>query len=259
MVKRWERGNVPLTQEEFMGEEIWKDVVGYEGYYSVSSHGRVYSHSTGIYLKGKIDKDGYKEYALCVNRQRKYVRGHRLVALAFIPNPDNLPMVNHKDNVPDNNKSDNLEWCNNEYNQRHAYNGYVETSGKCLSNLNSEDFKEMIRLYTAGSSYKDIIEHFSLDCSRDDIGQVIAGKKHRDISGVTEDLRSQNNHESYTLTDEDVWDILTEHYLKGVTQGIICKTRGLLPSLVSRIVNGKRRADVFERFSGQYLQGDSLC
>ena len=104
-------------------EEIWKDKKYYEGRYQVSSCGRVKSLKRKNVLKEKIlkpyvDKDGYLTVAL--NNPRKTFLVHRLVAEAFIPNPDNLPQVNHKDENKQNNVVSNLEWCdvkyNNEYN-----------------------------------------------------------------------------------------------------------------------------------------------
>ena len=104
-------------------EEIWKDKKNYEGRYQVSNCGRVKSlnyHRMGFekILKTKVDKDGY--LTVMLNNPRKTFRVHRLVAEAFIPNPDNLPQVNHKDENKQNNVVTNLEWCdvkyNNEYN-----------------------------------------------------------------------------------------------------------------------------------------------
>lgn len=101
-------------------EEIWKDVRGFEGLYLVSNLGSVKGRKV---LKGAIDKDGYIRVWLCKNGKYYPSLVHRLVAQAFIPNPDNLSCINHKDECKSNNTVDNLEWCsvayNNAYNNRH--------------------------------------------------------------------------------------------------------------------------------------------
>jgi hypothetical protein len=107
-------------------EEIWKDIVEYEGYYQVSNLGRVKR------LKGsprtledrvlinKTKKTGYKFVCLSVNREFKYKHVHRLVAEAFIPNPNNKLFVNHIDCDKSNNNVSNLEWVTAEENNKHA-------------------------------------------------------------------------------------------------------------------------------------------
>ena len=108
-----------------MDEEIeeWKDVVGYEGLYKVSNFGNVYSCYVNRNLSQGNHKDGYKFVILRKNGNDKYKTVHRLVAEAFIPNPNNLPLINHRDENPSNNYIDNLEWCdylyNNTYNNVH--------------------------------------------------------------------------------------------------------------------------------------------
>ena len=98
--------------------EIWKPVVGYEGLYEVSNWGRIKSTKYGKerILKLIKDKDGYLFVRLYKNGIIKNYFVHRLVAQAFIPNPDNLPQVNHKDENPINNVVSNLEWCDAKYN-----------------------------------------------------------------------------------------------------------------------------------------------
>ena len=115
--------------------EKWIDIAGYEGRYQVSNTGKVRSLARtrkGKFqsicpvkeriLKQNTDKDGYKEVALCTDGKLKYFRVHRLVALAFIPNPQNLPLINHKDENPANNIAENLEWCTCSYNT--SYSNY---------------------------------------------------------------------------------------------------------------------------------------
>ena len=97
--------------------EIWKDCKGYEGSYQVSNLGRIWSIKGQRYLKGCEDKDGYLRVNLTAkNGKVKTERIHRLVAIAFIPNPLGLPVVNHKDENKQNNAVDNLEWCSVRYN-----------------------------------------------------------------------------------------------------------------------------------------------
>ena len=98
-------------------EEIWKDKKDYEGHYQVSNCGRVKSIKFGkeIILKQNI-KGGYYSVVLSKNGILKNYLVHRLVAEAFLDNPDNLPQVNHKDECKTNNIVSNLEWCDRKYN-----------------------------------------------------------------------------------------------------------------------------------------------
>ena len=114
-------------------EEIWKDIQGYEGLYRVSNLGRVKSFHKAkehILSPGK-DKDGYFQVQLYKNGINKMRKVHRLVAQAFISNPNNLPQINHKDENKQNNNVDNLEWCTNEYN--HNYGTRNERAAKSCS------------------------------------------------------------------------------------------------------------------------------
>jgi hypothetical protein len=112
--------------------EIWKDVVGYEGCYQVSNTGRVKSIvRTFVSGNNSIQKTTEKELKYCITNGYKrvtlYTSGklknyciHRLVAMAFIDNPYNLNVVNHKDENRLNNNVENLEWCTYKYNTNYG-------------------------------------------------------------------------------------------------------------------------------------------
>lgn len=123
-------------------EEIWKDIPGYEGLYKVSNLGNVlslnnYRRSNSKILKQHISKSGYHSVVLSKNQIKKTYRVHRLVAMVFIPNPDNLPFINHKDENKANNCVDNLEWCTDDYN-RHYGTMFLRAK---LSNIKSRGRK----------------------------------------------------------------------------------------------------------------------
>lgn len=98
-------------------QEVWKDIPDYEGLYQVSNLGNVKSLFRYCkVLKPHIDKDGYLRVRLYKNKKNIYIGVHKCVAKAFIPNPNNLPEVNHKNEIRSDNRVDNLEWCTNWYN-----------------------------------------------------------------------------------------------------------------------------------------------
>lgn len=103
-----------------MTEEIWKDVVGYEGLYKVSNLGRIRSLKSNKIIKPYKKRNGYLRAYL----SRKNVYIHRVVAQAFIPNLQNKEEVNHKDLDKTNNNVENLEWCTKRENMQHAVKIY---------------------------------------------------------------------------------------------------------------------------------------
>lgn len=101
--------------------EIWKDIEGFEGLYSVSNKGRVRNKKRGRILKYGIDGHGYPFVALYkANSKPKQIKVHKLVAESFIDNPNNLPQVDHIDEVKTNNDASNLRWVTPSENIRHS-------------------------------------------------------------------------------------------------------------------------------------------
>jgi len=121
------------------GEE-WRDVVGYEGLYMVSSFGRVWKNgfttNTNVRKRGHMvsshkDENGYIRVDLTINKKTNNCQVHRLVASAFVDNPFQYNEVNHKDENPANNLATNLEWCSHKYNIN--YGGCRQRIGRANS------------------------------------------------------------------------------------------------------------------------------
>ena len=109
-------------------EEIWKVIVEHPSY-SVSNIGRVKNNKTNRLLKQDTSRSRKGYCSVKLDKQNCLV--HRLVAEAFIPNPNNYPLVNHKDENPENNSIENLEWCTSQYNTEYS-------CGKKIQQLDSE-------------------------------------------------------------------------------------------------------------------------
>lgn len=123
--------------------EIWKDVPNYEGIYQASNLGRIKQSQYNHILK-PILHNRYYCVGLSKDGKVKQYRLHRLIAETFIPNPDNLPQVNHKDENKLNNNVDNLEWCDSKYNNNYGTKG-ARISKTKMGHTVSEETKQKIR------------------------------------------------------------------------------------------------------------------
>lgn len=140
-------------------KEIWKDIKGYEGLYQVSNLGKVRSLDRKVIqfngfrnierlYKGRILKtsksaNGYKRVILYDINKKKTVNIHRLVAEVFVPNPTNLPQINHIDEDKTNNCDNNLEWCNSKYNINYG-NRNKKASESLKGKLKSKEHRKKL-------------------------------------------------------------------------------------------------------------------
>ena len=172
-------------------QEIWKDIKGYEGYYQVSNLSRVKSLGRIIFKKNNVEqivnetilnpykiKIGYLMVTLRKNGPKKHFKVHRLVAIAFIPNPLNKPTINHKNGIKDDNRLENLEWATYSENTQHAYDtGLNVTKTKKVLMLSLDD-KPLLCFYSITNASKEMGI-----CRRTINGCCTKRKKHKSAGG----------------------------------------------------------------------------
>mgnify|MGYP003356742431 FL=1 len=139
--------------------EEWRDIVGYEGLYKISSHGRVKSYHARYkkprILKTSMTTTGYRKVELAKNKVKKSHKIHRLVAEAFIPNEGNKPYINHLDSNPLNNNVNNLEWCTQKENMVHSA---IFGNHKSLAWKNKE---QVVTDYISGKSIRYLAKKYA--------------------------------------------------------------------------------------------------
>ena len=169
-----------MSEKERRDDGIWRDVGGYEGLYQVSAYGNVRSlpreitvvrlgtvvgkRVAGRMLNPAIRDGGYKKVVLSKNGRQKSFQVHRLVALAFIPNPGKKPQVNHIDGNPSNNRLENLEWATGGENLIHSYavlGRVTPTKGKPARNRKLT-LPDVIAIYQADGRQEDIAKRYGV-------------------------------------------------------------------------------------------------
>lgn len=166
-------------------EEIWKDITEYEGIYMISNKGRVKSMHTrlsdvekiGIILT-PVKRGGYDRVSLQKKGAIKWKAVHRLIMTAFVPNPNNLPIINHINGIRDDNSLTNLEWCTQSRNVSHAFETGLKISAKGtrhgMCKLSENNVLEIRKLIADGKNNKEIGDLFNV--SNTHIGYIKSGK-----------------------------------------------------------------------------------
>lgn len=177
-------------------KEIWKDVVGFEGLYRVSNLGNVIgmkkSWVCGMYgnirtrpeslSKQSIDTSGYSQVWLCKNGKSKNYLVHRIIAKAFLPNPENKKDVNHKNGCKSDNNLSNLEWCTRSENVIHAFKNNLKKPSKGskhgMSKLKEEDVLKIREMHPKFSKL-EIAEIFNV--TRRSVNNIVNRKSWRHV------------------------------------------------------------------------------
>jgi hypothetical protein len=162
---------------------MWKDVPTFSGRYEASETGEIRHATTKHIRKQRINKFGYCQINISRNDgtgKSNTVLVHKLIAETFIPNPDNLPEINHINGVKSDNRVENLEWCTRSENQIHAYKmglSYVyhgEEHPK--AKFTNEQAHQVKQMYNNGISQQKIADFFHV--SQTTIGRILRGKRY---------------------------------------------------------------------------------
>jgi len=159
--------------------EIWKDIKGYESLYQVSNYGRVKrlgktverSYHGNIQYKEKILKikttNTYHQIGLTKNKTRKHYLLHRIVCIAFIPNPNNKPEVNHINGLKNDNRVENLEWVNASENIKHAFKSGLKSQKGQKNNASKLNNKQVydIKYIKKNFDQRDLAKEYNVSVS----------------------------------------------------------------------------------------------
>lgn len=226
-----------------MDEKLYK-IRGYEDY-GITKTGKIYSYITKKWLSLDRSCRGYCKIRLADRRLGKFItfQVHRLVATQFLPNPYNLPEVNHKDGNHGNNSVWNLEWCTREYNMRHAKETglYKIEEDSPRAKLTKEQVIEIYKEYEKGSSKRDISRKYNVsDCL---VGEIVRGvrwsKTYAEYYGHTSEYKKPARR---FIDKSTIKNILIDYYINNMDTVQLQQKYKFDNSHIGYIVKGKRHS-----------------
>ena len=215
--------------------------------YQVSDAGEVKNIDTNQVLQGRVKENGYVEYCLYLPEGKKYVTGHRLVAEAFISNPDNKPEVNHKDGNKLNNNVNNLEWVSSSENIQHSWN----------NNLNHSHILRSVQQYDLNYNYIQTfisVAEASRATGATKIREVANGDRKTSGGFIwkwTEEFVPENRGKGKPVGQYDLNDILINQF-KNITEA--SKVTGANRKGISAVCLGKQKT--CNNFKWKFLTDD---
>ena len=224
----------PFTLDNLNGEE-WRDIEDYEGLYQVSNFGRIKSFQKGErILKPACDKDGYLYLGLKLNGVNKNFKIHRLVAVAFIPNPEKKHQINHRDGNKLNNHTSNLEWVTHIENIQHAtQTGLMPLGEERFGAKLTNEQVIYIRENPNNLSIAELADMFHVKESK--ISAVQLGKRYTSVGGSIREARKSRLKISYAVRNE-----IRAEYISGDLQfgaHALGKKYGVSPATIIRIIH----------------------
>lgn len=193
-----------------MNNEVWKDIEGYNGKFQVSNLGRVKNTETGKIMNVYKNKKGYQRTSFKYKGKTKHYLVHRLIANAFIPNPENKPHINHINTIKDDNRIENLEWVtpkennNNPLTRKHLsesmkiYGSMLGKKGKLCPNS-----KIVLELNREDNNKIDILWYSTMDIERE------RGIVNQKVSDICKGKRRRTPEYNFMYVDDylaDWWD-----------------------------------------------------
>lgn len=176
---------------------MWKDILGFEGYYQINENGEVLNVKTGKLRSLRVKKNGYIDVDLYKNGEVQWKRVHVLVAEAFIPNPENYPIVMHKDNNKANNHVSNLKWGTISQNTKDAYDDGLFIHNKLLKYRVYNEDTGFSKEYVGAEAIvkelgisKNTVSHYSKNPNKKMVRQPLRGFQIEIIGRVADMERS---------------------------------------------------------------------